>query len=45
MIAMLEEDWGVSDEDTRPDNNDEFQIPEYKPKGFWQRLLDWLMGE
>ena len=40
MIAMLEEDWGVSEQGT-----DEYQVPEYKPNGFWESLRDWLMGE
>lgn len=39
-IIMLEEDWGVSEQGT-----DEYKEPEYKPKGFWERLFDWLMGE
>lgn len=40
MITVLEEDWGVSEQGT-----DEYEYPEYKPKGFWERLRDWLMGE
>ncbi|AXC38742.1 UNVERIFIED_ORG: tRNA nucleotidyltransferase [Escherichia phage CMSTMSU] len=39
MITVLEEDWGVSEQGT-----DEYEYPEYQPKGFWERLRDWLMG-
>ncbi|AZU98163.1 hypothetical protein SEPL_208 [Salmonella phage SE_PL] len=43
MIHVLEEDWGVSDDDLRPDRRTEWNEDELRDhRSLWERVIDWL---